>query len=102
MPALKGKRNHLITSKSNESRPITKIRWPVQATHGMIKAKFKLLGQEIDNKSFPKVRSYSRIASFLHNRFNKRLSCDVELSDEVTNRIISRKNLENSLAEQKK
>lgn len=39
MPALKGKRNQLTTAESNASRYVTTIRWPVEATHGMLKEK---------------------------------------------------------------
>lgn len=43
MPALKGKRNQLSTKESNQSRFVTKVRWVVEAIHGIIKQKYRLL-----------------------------------------------------------
>lgn len=40
MPALKGKRKQLTTNESNESRYVTKIRWAVEAVHGILKQKY--------------------------------------------------------------
>ncbi|EZA62212.1 hypothetical protein X777_05151 [Ooceraea biroi] len=37
MPALKGKRSQLPTDESNESRFVTKLRWVVEAVHGIMK-----------------------------------------------------------------
>lgn len=37
MPALKGKRAHLSREESNFSRYVTKVRWPVEAIHGILK-----------------------------------------------------------------
>lgn len=62
MPALKGKRNQLTTIESNESRFVTKVRWPVEAVHGDIKQKYKILDHKLDNKLLPKAQSYCRIA----------------------------------------
>lgn len=39
MPALRKKRNQLTIIDSNMSRFVTKIRWPVDAMHGMLKQK---------------------------------------------------------------
>ena len=50
MPALKGKRNQLTCEESNESRKVTKLRWVVEAVHGVIGKKFRLLHQQLDNK----------------------------------------------------
>ncbi|CAH2100483.1 unnamed protein product [Euphydryas editha] len=54
MPALKGKRNQLMTTESNASRYVTKIRWVVEAVHGMLKQKYHLLDQKFDNKMLPR------------------------------------------------
>lgn len=72
MPALKGKRNQLTTKESNESRFITKLRWVVEAVHGILKQKFKLIDRKIDNKLLPKIGLYCRIVSFFHNEFGQR------------------------------
>lgn len=43
MPALKGNRPQLSTIESNESRFVTKIRWAVEAIHGILKQKNEIL-----------------------------------------------------------
>ncbi|CAK9829657.1 hypothetical protein ANTRET_LOCUS6956 [Anthophora retusa] len=43
MPALKGKRSQLTTVESNASRQVTKVRWVVEAIHGSIGQKCRLL-----------------------------------------------------------
>lgn len=72
MPALKGKRNQLSTKESNQSI-VTKIRWTVEAIHGIIKQKYRLLDKVIDNKLLPKIGLYFKIAAFLYNQFGKTL-----------------------------
>ncbi|XP_018403017.1 PREDICTED: uncharacterized protein LOC108779943 [Cyphomyrmex costatus] len=98
MPALKGKRKQLTTKESNESRFVTKLRWVVEAVHGILKQKYKLLDHKLDNKILPKVRALFRITSFLNNLFGKRLESDQEFSEEILERIRFRENVENPLA----
>lgn len=100
MPALKGKRNRLTTSESNSSRYVTKIRWVVEAVHGMLKQKYRLLDLKFDNKMLPRVSNFYRIASFLHNQYNKRLISDEEYSDEIVEMIKSRNYTNNTLADE--
>ncbi|CAD6216050.1 GSCOCG00011256001-RA-CDS, partial [Cotesia congregata] len=83
MPALKEKRNQLTTAESNASRYVTKLRWSVKATHGMLKQKYHLLDQRIDNKMLPRIGNFFKIVSFLHNMYSKRLTSDSEILDEV-------------------
>ncbi|CAH2088785.1 unnamed protein product [Euphydryas editha] len=100
MPALKGKRKQLTTQESNDSRFVTKLRWVVESVHGMIKQKNALLDNDFDNKMIPKIGPYYRIAAFLHNQFSKRLISDVNITDDILQRMIDRKNTENTLAEE--
>ncbi|XP_076660127.1 uncharacterized protein LOC143363434 [Halictus rubicundus] len=79
MPACKGNRAQLITAEANSSRFVTKIRWIVEAVHGDIAQKYRLLHHKIDNKLLPCLKSLCRIASFLHNEFGKRLDTDPEI-----------------------
>ena len=67
MLALKGKQ--LTTKQSNFSRYVTKIRWVVEAVHGILKQKYRLLHQKLDNKLVPHIGMYFRIASYIYNRF---------------------------------
>ena len=90
MSALKGKRKLLTTKESNESRYVTKIRWVVEAVHGILMQ--KLLDHKLDNKMLPKV------ASFLYNQFGEKLKDDAEFATQILERMRVRKNLENTLA----
>ncbi|EZA60947.1 hypothetical protein X777_08159 [Ooceraea biroi] len=78
MPALKGKRSQLPTDESNESRFVTKLRWVVEAVHENAKL-------------------YFRIASFLHNKFGKRLNSDHDLTDEIVDMMKLRRCEKNTL-----
>lgn len=98
MPALKGKRKQLTTIEANDSRLVTKIRWSVEAIHGILKQKFQLLDKRLDNKTLPKIGSYFKIAAFLQNQFGKRLESDLHHSEEISTRILNLKSVENTLA----
>lgn len=98
IPALKGKRKQLTTTESNESRFVTKIRWVVEAVHGMIKSKNHLLDHKFDNKMISKVEAYYQIVSFLLNLFGKRLIFDAETSADIIRRMLAQKNVDNTLA----
>lgn len=98
MPALKGKRNQLTTSESNDSRFVTKIRWVVESVHGVIKQKFTLLDHKVDNKLLPKAQLFCQIACFLNNEFGKRFNSDKEIADQVLSVMNLKKNQDNTLA----
>lgn len=93
MPALRGKRKQLTTQEANDSRFVTKLRWVVKAVHGIIGNKFQLLHHEFDKKRLPSAKTYCEIANFLVNLFGKRLNCDSELQDKITNEKLLRKTL---------
>ena len=71
MLALKEKRKQLSTDESNRSRFVTKIRWPVESVHSVLKQKYHLLDHKIHKKMIPKIESYFRIASFLNKTFGQ-------------------------------
>lgn len=98
MPALKGKRKQLTTEEANNSRKVTKLRWPVEAVHGIIGQRNKLLHHQLDNKLLPKLGTFCRIVSYIHNTFSKRLESDEERCDEILRQMESRDGLENTLA----
>lgn len=70
MPALKGKKQ-LLTIEANESRFVTKLRWVVEAVHGIIGTKFKLQHNQFDNKTLKSAERYCKVAYFLINEFGK-------------------------------
>lgn len=100
MPALKGKSKQLSTEDSNQSRFVTKIRWVVEAVHGVIGQKYKLLHNQFHNSLLPEVNSYCQIACLLVNLFGKRLNSDKGLLEEIINRMSSTNDNINSLAEE--
>ncbi|KAJ8669457.1 hypothetical protein QAD02_000716 [Eretmocerus hayati] len=83
MPALKGNQKQLTTVEANESRKVTKCRWVVEAVHGIITRKCKLLHNQVDNKLLPKIGLYARIACYLHNEYGRRLNSDSEMEDAI-------------------
>ena len=99
MPSLKGKKNQLSTKESNHSRRVTKVRWPIEAVHGIIGQKYKLLHHQFDNKMLPNAQAYCKIACFLNNKFGKRLNSDAEMTDEIVNRMMQCEK-ENTLAQE--
>lgn len=101
MPALKGKRSNLTTLEANESRFVTKLRWVVEANHGILGKKYQLLHHQLDNKLLPKAGLYVKIACFLNNRYGKRLNSDQYddgLQEIITDRMLNSKYQENTLA----
>ena len=100
MPALKGKRKQLTTSDAKESRIVTKLKWVVEAVHGIIGSKFKLLYNQLDKKCLPTAEIYHKVVCFLVNFLSKHLNSDVGMQEEIANLMLSKKNLENSLAEE--
>ena len=58
MPSLKGNRKQLTKRESKESRYVTKIRWAVEALHGILKQKYRLLDHKLDNELLPKIGTH--------------------------------------------
>ncbi|XP_068993908.1 uncharacterized protein [Neodiprion pinetum] len=98
MPALKGQRSQLTTEESDNSRWVTKVRWVVETVHGILDQKYKLIHHSLDNKLLPK--SLFRIACYLNNIFGKRLNSDVGIRDDIIEQMKSRRDSENSLAQE--
>nr|XP_046909740.1 uncharacterized protein LOC124491158 isoform X2 [Dermatophagoides farinae] len=61
---------------TNDSRLATKIHWVVKAVHAEIGQKYKLLHNQFENKSLPRIAAYCRIAFFLHNEFGQKFNFD--------------------------
>ncbi|KAL1493831.1 hypothetical protein ABEB36_009517 [Hypothenemus hampei] len=99
MPALKGKRNQLTTKESNESRMVTKIRWVVEAVHGNIAQKDRLLHHQFRNRMLSDAGVYCNVACLLHNLTGKRFNTDVEKISVVIERMKRSMDMVNVLAE---
>jgi hypothetical protein len=100
MPAFKGQRKQLTTEEANASRFMTKIRWAVEAVHGIIKQKYRILDHRVDNDLLPKIGALTKIVCFLNNTFGKRLRSDQTMFDEVVERMHQTRNLPNELAQE--
>lgn len=99
MPALKGKHGQLTTKEANDSRFVTKIRWVVEAVHGQIAQKCKLLHNQFYNRALSDARTYCQIACLLHNLFGKRLNSDNNKLHIIIDRMKLTKNNDNILAQ---
>lgn len=100
MPAIKGKRQQIPWNESNESRFVTKLRWPVEAIHGDVKQHYKILDNKLHNNHLKNVKSYCQIACYLHNKYSKRLESDKKMMDEIVTYMKSKRNEPNSLVEE--
>ncbi|XP_008553228.3 uncharacterized protein LOC103575255 [Microplitis demolitor] len=100
MPAFKGNKLQLSTEEANISRNITKIRWVVEAVHGNIAQKYKLLHYSFDNKMLPKLELLCKTIGFLHNTYEKRLHSDSSLSNIIVQYMKSRMDIENTLSQE--
>lgn len=98
MPALKGNRKQLTTEEFNSSRFVTKIRWVVEAVHGVIAKKYKLLHHQLDNKLLPKVGLYCKIACYLNNSFGPRMISDMSRTEDIVQRMLLPQPTTNTLA----
>lgn len=100
MPALKGNRKQLSSVEANESRFVTKLRWAVEAVHGMLKEKNLLLSHTLDNKMLTTIKNYYRIASFCLNRYGKKNTLDDSTTEMIILRMNEKRDEENVLIRQ--
>lgn len=99
-PSLKGQRMQLTTDESNHSRSHgNPLGSAVEAVHGVVGQKCKLLHNQFDNKALPNAKSFCKIGCYLYNCFGKRFHSDVEMTDEIFDRI-SHAEAQNTLAEE--
>ena len=99
MPSLKTQKQ-LTTEEANYSRFVTKVRWAVEAVHGIIKQKYRILDHRIDNDLLPKIRVLTRIACYLNNTYGRRLRSDQDMFGEVSGRMLEMQNVPNTLAQE--
>ena len=93
MPCSLSKNGKQLTEKqANDSRIVTKVRWVVEAIHGILKQKWKMLGSEIKNQSLPKVKNYFLIAGALHNMYGKVMESDKGQESDVIKKMTESSN----------
>ena len=71
MPVCKDARAQLTAAQANESHFVTKLRWAVEAVHGILKKKYRFFDHRIDNHLLLKVGVLFRIVSHLNNVYGK-------------------------------
>ena len=101
MPAMLNKRKQLPTDEANQSRRVTMVRWVVEAIHGHLWGKFKLLKHTVDNKMLPKMQKLCGIVGFLQNTYGTRLATeDSSWIAEQLDHMETRMQLPNTLREE--
>lgn len=98
MPSLKGKKKQLSAEESNHSRFVTVLRWVVEAIHGILGQKYRLLHHQFRNNMLKDAGTYTRIAYFLLNKFGKRLNVSNEKTLMIVERMKSQNHKVNTLA----
>ena len=73
----------LTTGEAKSSRFVTKVRWAMEAAHGIVKQKYRIPDHRVDNSLLPKIPVLTRIAYFLSNTFAKRPESDLTMFGEV-------------------
>lgn len=100
MPAMLNKRKQLQTDEANQSRRVTKVRWVVEAVHGHLWGKFKLLKHMVDNKMLPKLPMLCKILGFLQNTYGQRLGFEDSATAELLDYMESRSSLPHTLGQE--
>ena len=77
---------------------VTKLRWVVEAVHGNLAQKYKLLHHQFNNQMLPDVGTYCRIACLLYNLTGKPLNSDVKNLEIIVHRMKTQKNVPNDLS----
>ena len=96
----RGQRKQLSAAESNYSGSVNLVRWVVEAVHGIVGQKYKLLFYQLDNRLIPRVGVYCKIACFLTNKFGRRIVSSVLTSDSVLNLLEYQSAEENSLVQE--
>ena len=87
----------LSSLEANKSRIVTKVRWVVEAIHGIVKKKWSFLSAEICNQSLVHVKDYFRIAGCLHNLYGSKLESDKGETDLIVNIMTEKASKSNDL-----
>lgn len=88
----------LSTIDANKSRMVTICRWVVEVVNGRFKRDFKLFRQDYFNKALLHMQDDFRIAAAIINAFHDPIT-NCSNAHEIVERINSRVNVENLLAE---
>ena len=72
----------------------------MEAVHGRVAQRYKLLRHTLDNKMLPKLRSLCKIIGYLENSYGKRSWGDAPLASEILDLMESRSGIPHTLGEQ--
>uniref|UniRef100_T1KLY2 SWIM-type domain-containing protein n=2 Tax=Tetranychus urticae TaxID=32264 RepID=T1KLY2_TETUR len=76
--------------EANRSREVTKCRWAIESVNAQFK-RYKYLASNLPNKSVGKIVEIIRICGALINRYQSRLVSDVRNSEQIIDRLLSRR-----------
>ena len=100
MPSLlPQKQKQFTTHDANESRLCTKLRWVVEGVNGLLKSRFRVFDNRVENKSLSHFLEDIRIAGALLNKFSKRLLSDKVNALEMAKNMLLCRNKENELSD---
>ena len=75
--------DQLTSLQANETRFVTKVRWPIEDINGTFKKSFRALDGTVQNKMLPHIIDDLRIACALINCFYSRKISDAEDGIEI-------------------
>lgn len=88
----------LTVLEANLTRLVTKVRYDVERINGMVKSTFKIFSGVWESLSVPHLMKDLQIAAGLLNEFFIKSNENVELSQDLANRMLLRVPMENILA----
>ncbi len=87
----------LTTYEANESRFVTKCRWPVEVVNGLLKTLFRANDKVKKNVNLENTLSDLRISAAIINKFHKRLYSDKDNGVEIADKMKSKRFTNNTL-----
>jgi hypothetical protein len=98
MPScLSPRQKQLTTQQANQSRFVTKCRWPVEVVNGLLKTLFRSHDKVVQNVMLNHALDDFRIAGALINRFHRRLLSDEDDGLEIAEEMKRKLNTPNEL-----
>jgi len=91
------KSKQLTWEQANKSRKVTKVRYAVEVAIGKLKSRFRYLDKVIQNSTLKNINTDFRIAAAILNRFFTPILSDVDNLEMISNSIIERENIPNTL-----